>query len=73
MYTFCILGRDPGKLSSQTSGSHHLLKSAKQAFGQNRNRDMEIKNKLTVTRGEGEGGQWRKEGEKSRNTNKGPV
>ena len=35
---------------------------------------MEIKNKLTVTRAEGEGGKWGKEGKgSSRNMYKGPM
>ena len=40
---------------------------------QNRTRNIEIKNKLTVTRGAGRGGKQRKEGEgPSRNMIKGP-
>ena len=34
---------------------------------------MEIKNKLTVTRGEGKGGQWVKEREESRNMHQGHM
>ena len=37
----------------------------KETTEKNRTRDMEIRNKLTVTRGDGQEGKWRKKGEES--------
>ena len=47
-------------------------RSTKQTSKQNINRNIEIKNRPTVTRGDGRGGHWGKEGEGlSRNMYKG--
>ena len=62
--------RDKYHMISPISGTE----STKQRSEQNRTRDMERKNKLTVTRGDRGGGYGKKRGrDKSRNMYKGPM